>query len=80
MRGAVATGGRGYGGSFNGGGRYYGGRRYYGPRYYGGGFGLGFYATPGYGYGAPVCNPPGFYDPGGYWHSYRGCSAAPHAY
>jgi hypothetical protein len=73
-------GGRGSGGSFYGGGRYYGGRGYYGPRYYGGGFGLGFYAAPGYGYAAPVCNPPGFYDEGGYWHYYRGCAAPPYGY
>ena len=58
----------------------YDGRGYYGPRYYGGGFGLGFYATPGYGYVAPVCNPPGFYDQGGYWHYYRGCAASPYGY
>jgi len=73
-------GGRGSGGSFYGGGRYYGGRGYYSPRYYGGGFGLGFYARPGYGYVAPVCNPPGFYDQGGYWHYYRGCAALPYGY
>ena len=74
-------GGRGYGGSFYGGGRYYGGRNYYAPRYYGGGFGLGFYAAPGYGYAAPVCSPSGFYDHGGYWHYYRGCAApVPYGY
>ncbi len=78
--------GHGYGGGFYGGGRYYGGhgyyggRGYYGPRHYGGGFGLGFYAAPGYGYAAPVCNPAGFYDQGGYWHYYRGCNAAPYGY
>jgi hypothetical protein len=71
-------GGHGYGGPVYGGGRYYGGRGYYGSRYYGGGFGLGFYAAPGYGYVAPVCNPPGFYDEGGYWHYYRGCTASPY--
>jgi hypothetical protein len=68
-------GGHGYVGSYYGGGRYYGGRGYYGPRYYGGGFGLGFYAGPGYGYVPPVCNPSGFYDQGGYWHYYPGCVA-----
>ncbi len=67
----------GYGSSYYGGGRYYGGRNYYAPRYYSGGFGLGFYAAPGYGYAAPVCNPPGFYDQGGYWHYYPGCAAPP---
>ena len=78
--------GKGSGGGFYGGGRYYGGRGYdgggrgyYGPRYYGGGFGLGFSAAPSYGYAAPVCNPPGFYDQGGYWHYYRGCTA-PYGY
>jgi len=73
-------GGHGYGGSFSGGGGYYGGRGYYGPRYYGGGFGLGFDAAPSYGYVAPVCNPPGFYDQGGYWHYYRDCAAPPYGY
>ena len=79
--------GKGSGGGFYGGGRYYGGRGYdgggrgyYGPRYYGGGFGLGFSAAPSYGYAAPVCNPPGFYDQGGYWHYYRGCAAPPYGY
>jgi len=72
-------GGRGYGSSFygGGGGRYYGGRNYYAPRYYRGGFGLGFYAAPGYGYAAPVCSPSGFYDQSGYWHYYPGCAAPP---
>lgn len=73
-------GGHGYGGPAYGGGRYYGGRGYYGPRYYGGGFGLGFYAGPGYSYAAPVCNPAGFYDQNGYWHYYRGCIAPPYGY
>jgi hypothetical protein len=72
-------GGRGYGG-FYGGGRYFGGRKYIAPRYYGGGFGLGFYAGPSYRYAAPVCNPSGFYDQGGYWHYYPGCAAAPYGY
>ncbi len=71
-------GGRGYGGSYYGNGRSYGGgRNYYAPRYYGGGFGLGFYGAPSYGYAAPVCSPSGFYDQGGYWHYYPGCAAAP---
>ena len=74
------SGGHSYGGGFYGGGGYYGGRGYYGPRYYGGGFGLGFYAAPGYGYAAPVCNPARFYDQGGYWHYYRGCAAPPSGY
>jgi hypothetical protein len=74
------NGGHGYSGPLYGGGRYYGGHGYYGPRYYGGGFGLGFYAVPGSGYAAPVCNPPGFYDQGGYWHYYRGCAAPPYDY
>jgi hypothetical protein len=74
-------GGRGYGGSYYGGGRYYGGRNYYAPRYYGGGFGLGFYAAPGYGYAPQACSPSGFYDQGGYWHYYPGCAApAPYGY
>jgi len=66
--------GRGYGGS------YYGGRNYYAPRYYGGGFGLGFYAGPGYGYAPQACNPSGFYDQGGYWHYYPACAAPPYGY
>ena len=75
------SGGRGYGGPFYGGGRYYGGRNYYAPRYYGGGSGLGFYAGPMYGYSAPVCNPSGFYDRGGYWHYYPGCAVpVPYGY
>jgi hypothetical protein len=74
-------GGRGSGSSYYGGGRYYGGRNYYAPRYYSGGFGLGFYAGPSYGYAAPVCSPSGFYDHGGYWHYYRGCAApVPYGY
>lgn len=73
-------GGGGYGGPLAGGGRYYGGRGYYAPRYSGRGFGLGFYAAPGYGYVPPVCNPSGFYDQGGFWHYYPGCGAAPYGY
>ena len=69
-------GGHAYGAPFyNGGGRYYGGRGYYGR-----GFGFGIYASPGYGYAAPVCSPAGFYDQRGYWHYYGGCFVPPYGY
>src|SRR5579864_5066727 len=56
-------------GEFRGDRGYYGGRGYYRPGF---GFGVGVY--PSYGYTAPVCNPPGFYDQYGVWHFYPGCA------
>ena len=73
-----SNGGRG----FSRGGAYYGGH-YAAPRYYGGGYGFGLgvgvYPSYGYGYAAPVCNPPGFYDQAGVWETYPGC-AVPYGY
>ena len=74
------SGGHAYGGGGSRAGHGYYGGHGYGGGFYGGGFGLGFYAAPGYGYTAPVCNPAGFYDQGGYWHYYRGCTAPPYGY